>query len=188
MLGPEARTKRNFGGQTRLANVSFSLFKGPVTYTISLHLAATTKIWAFAGFVTSCSPSIHPPLPWCSSAPGAQERVRNEFIEHVVPGVPVTPLGERPHQQETYLCLHARPGPVPRQYLGLKQVATRKFKGGCLSCLKKQHLSDRNKDGLVRAPDRLATTMPLNGVVDTGCLSRRNPTGTPGSATKRPRR
>ena len=26
--------------------------------------------------------------PWCSSAPGVQERVKNEFIEHVVPGVP----------------------------------------------------------------------------------------------------
>ena len=44
------------------------------------------------GFVTTCSPPIHPPLSWCSSAPGVQERVRREIIEHAVPGVPVTPL------------------------------------------------------------------------------------------------
>ena len=48
------------------------------------------------GFVTTCPPPIHPPLSRCSSAPGVQERVRNGFPEHVVPGVPVTPLGEIP--------------------------------------------------------------------------------------------
>ena len=44
------------------------------------------------GFVTTCSPSLHPPLSWCSSAPGVQERVRKEIIEHEVQQVPVTPL------------------------------------------------------------------------------------------------
>ena len=72
-------------------------------------------LYPWAGFVTPCSPSIHPPLPWCSSAPGVQERVRNEFIEHVVPGVPVTPLGDRPDGYETYLCLHARTGTQQRR-------------------------------------------------------------------------
>ena len=43
------------------------------------------------GFVTTCSPSIHPPLSWCSSAPGVQERVQKEIIEHEAPGVPLTP-------------------------------------------------------------------------------------------------
>ena len=37
-------------------------------------------------------------------SPRVQERVRNEFIEHVVPGVPVTPLGDRHHEAETSLC------------------------------------------------------------------------------------
>ena len=55
------------------------------------------------GFVTTCSPSIHPSLSWCSSAPGVQERVRNELIEHEVPGVPVTPLEPRHHR------LHKKP-------------------------------------------------------------------------------
>ena len=44
------------------------------------------------GFVTTRSPSIHPPLPWCSSAPGVQEKARKEFTGHAVPGVPDTPL------------------------------------------------------------------------------------------------
>ena len=50
------------------------------------------------GFVTTCPPSIRPPLPWCSSAPGVQERARDEFIRHVVPGVPVTPLDSNLHE------------------------------------------------------------------------------------------
>ena len=44
------------------------------------------------GFLTTCHPPIRHPLSWCSSAPGVQERVGNEFIGHGVPGVPVTPL------------------------------------------------------------------------------------------------
>ena len=52
----------------------------------------STRVNNTTGFVTTCSPSIHPPLSWCSSAPGVQERVRKEIIEHAVPGVPVTPL------------------------------------------------------------------------------------------------
>ena len=70
--------------------VAFWAFRGVSFCFCSLWNFGSSVHWI--GFVTTCSPSIHLPLPWCSSAPGVQERVRKEFIEHVVPGVAVTPL------------------------------------------------------------------------------------------------
>ena len=75
----------------------------------SMHASQASPRRQF-GFATTCPPSIRPPLPWCSSAPGVQERVRNEFIRHVVPGVPVTPVDSKLHDTSAKVQAHTKVG------------------------------------------------------------------------------
>ncbi len=79
-------------------------------YSMVNELKSSNSTRTRIGFVTTCPPSIRPPLPWCSSAPGVQERVRNEFIGHVVPGVPVTPLDSNLHDTDAKLQGHIKVG------------------------------------------------------------------------------